>query len=283
MNQETEVEIYGRITNRAGLDQAVSQELHEQSQYEIPTRDGSKRKVRVRMTVRGGDVRYEETIKTKKPGEGGSMVCTEVTTQISKEYYEAWKQTYGTPVVTKMRYVFMAMDVTADVDGREEKLPDLKYEVDVLIGKDGKQSSFCKIDVELDETLAYLKQHFPGYELGDLKVVVTRLPLGLEDVFMPDSDENRKAVREFFSAFERPAMPDAAVQAFELKPVEKSDDDDDGSDEDSDDDSDDDGDSDDGGDEDSDQTKEGDEQETKDDDDDGEQSEEGSETEQEDA
>lgn len=274
MSQETEVEIYGRITNRAGLDQAVSHELQEQSQYEIPTRDGSKRKVRVRMSVRGGDVRYEETIKTKKPGQGGSIACTEVTTQISKDYYEAWKQTYGAPVVSKMRYVFMAMDVTATVDGREEKLPDLKYEVDVLIGKDGKQSSFCKIDVEIDETLAYLKQHFPGYELGDLKVVVTRLPLGLEDVFMPDSDENRKAVREFFSAFERPAMPDAAVQGFELKPVQESDDDDDDSDEDSDDDDDD---------EDSDQTKEGDEQETKDDDDDGEQSEEGSETEQEDA
>lgn len=201
MPRETEIEIYGKITNRDGLSQAVSKEYQEQAEYVLPG-EGPKRKVRVRKSQMAGsdDVLYQETHKLYH--EDGS--CEEINTPITEAFFASWLDLYQSPRVAKTRYVFMAMNVTAEIDGQEVKMPDLKYEVDVLTSKDGKPSAFCKIDVEIDELLAYMKEHHPGYKVDDLTVMVTQLPLGLTDVFMPDTDEHKQAVSEFFKAFEIP-------------------------------------------------------------------------------
>lgn len=214
MAKENEVCFYASVGNPDGFSQAVSMEVHAQSEYRIPTTDGSKRKIRVRKTTAEGQVSFVETIKF---GDTADEFDSKPTTE---EYYEAWLKAFGQPICNKIRYVFMAMKTKATLPtGEEIELPDMKFEIDVLVGPDGKRSKFCKVEVELDALIGYLKEHHPDHTTLDMKIVASSLPLGLDNIFFPDDEEGKKAEKLFWDEFAQPSKSSPAMGAGSASPV----------------------------------------------------------------
>lgn len=209
---ETELCFFAMITNPAGFDQAVSKEIQEQAAFYLPkTADGAPTgQVRVRATTIDGTTTYVETLKVPKAGEGGvSFANTEFNTVISQEYYEAWKATFGQKVVNKIRYVFLSKEVELEAEGQTVTLPEVKYEVDVFLNQDGQPSKWCKIDIEIDGVLAFLKENHPTIGKFDATVKLSSLPINPEHAFAaagPEQTEEQKAaVKAFWDKFSYPA------------------------------------------------------------------------------
>lgn len=199
--KETELYFYGRVTNTDGFEQAVSQEIHEQYEYR-PGGYGSS-KVRIRATTIDGKVTYTETIKVPTKKDDTAQICTEATVEITEDYFEACKKLYAVTGVKKIRYVFLSKKVSLNTNGEAVLLPEVKYEVDVLLDKQGNRSKWCKIDIEIDSVLNFLKENHPDVKDFDATVSLKSLPIGLEDVFNASSptEEQKEALTAFYEKF----------------------------------------------------------------------------------
>lgn len=185
---ETEIEIYGRITNFAGLDQAKSFEHHEQ--YEIKSEQsstGNSGKIRVRkITLSDGANKYEITNKLKHPESNGINVNTEVTTETTLEHFMAFKA-IATSSMEKTRYMFPVRNVKFRMTGENEKfitVPSITFEVDVFPGQHNDVTQWCKIDMELDSLIKEISNLPEKVDVFNMKINTANLPLGLQDTFI---------------------------------------------------------------------------------------------------
>lgn len=204
--RETELTFYAKIGNFQGLEQAVSSEVQAQFSYTLPAKEGMpESRVRVRSTAKDGVIQYEETIKSPiENKETKTFGCDEHTTIINEEYFEAWKKTYPCSGVDKIRYVFLSKEVELDVgDGKIVKLPEIKYEVDVFLNRQGQRSAWCKIDIEIDKLLDTLKEQHAEVKQFDTVVKLSSLPFNPQHAFSGKSEkeEERQAVDHFWDTF----------------------------------------------------------------------------------
>lgn len=202
--KEKELWFYALVEKPQGLDMAVSTEIHEQWEFNIPGENGAKKKARVRATTKDGQVAYTETIKIYEEGAANHVLsCLEPTIEITEEYFRAWIKAFGTTGVNKIRYTFVSKEVTLEAEGQTVTLPEVKYEVDVLINEAGQRSKWCKIDIEIDGILAYLAEHHPDIKKFDTTVKLSSLPFQPTNAFSGDVDDeaHREAVKTFWSKF----------------------------------------------------------------------------------
>lgn len=203
MSKETELCFYALVTNPDGFEQAVSQEIQEQYEHVVMTPDGKKNKQRIRATTRNGDVSYEETIKLYSADEAVLLSAHEPSVPITKDYFDSWKKLFSPKGVNKIRYIFISKEVELEAEGQTVKLPEVKYEVDIMLNADGKRSRWCKIDIEIDGILAYLKEHHPEITKFDTTVKLSSLPIKPENAFsgVTEDEAERKAIAAFWDAF----------------------------------------------------------------------------------
>lgn len=202
---ETELWFYAMVTKNDGFDQAVSNEIHEQWEYKIPSEDGQKKKQRVRATTKDGVTIYTETLKIETKGENNNVLShKEPTVEINEDYFRAWIEAFGTTGVNKIRYTFLSKNVELTIPDHEPiTLPELTFEVDILINAGGQRSKWCKVDIEIDKALAYLEQNHPDIKSFDVKVALSSLPLGLENAFSgaEEGEEYQEATKRFWDSF----------------------------------------------------------------------------------
>lgn len=202
---EIELAFYARVTKPEGFQQAVDTEDHEQWEYKLPpNEDGTPRgKVRVRATTKNDVTEYVETIKEPNSGSGAVAGNDEHSTIISESYFRAWKRTFGQKGTRKTRYVYISKDVELEIDGQVVKLPEVKYEVDVLFNKAHQRSLWCKIDIEIDNLLAFLEEHHSELGKFDISVKLSSLPFGPEDAFsaVAADEAHQEAIKKFWDSF----------------------------------------------------------------------------------
>lgn len=203
MSKETELCFYALVGDSSGFDQAVSQEIHEQYEHVIVSPDGLKNKQRIRATTRDGVVIYDETIKLYSKDENILLNAHEPTVPITAEYFEAWKKLFPAKGVNKIRYVFISKEVELEAEGQVVKLPEVKYEVDIFLNANGQRSRWCKIDIEIDGILAFLKEQHPDIKQFDTTVKLSSLPIKPEHAFsgVTEDEEQKKAIASFWEAF----------------------------------------------------------------------------------
>lgn len=204
MAKETELCFWAELTDRSGLSQAVSQEIHDQYSYKIKSEDGQQNSmIRVRATAVGDQITYEETLKRKEKTEAALFSNVEVNQPITKEYFENWVKCFDAPGCHKVRYVFISQKVMLTTDTDEVELPEVKYEVDVFISKEGQYSKFCKVDIEIDGILEYLNEHHKDVGAFDLSVSLSSLPIGLKNWFsaVSDDEEHKAGIDAFWKKF----------------------------------------------------------------------------------
>lgn len=210
MSQQAETELcfYARIGDAEALENAIDIEHHEQWEYKVIVEDDDdneeyRGKVRIRRTERDNQVKFEETIKLPVESEAVTQGNHEYTVSITEEYFNAWKKLFGDKGYKKTRYVFLSKEVMLDHHEEEIKLPDIKYEVDVFFDQEGQRAKWCKIDIEIDDILAYLKEHHPEIEKFDTTVWLSKLPFKPEDAFsaVTDDEEQKEAIKAFWERF----------------------------------------------------------------------------------
>lgn len=181
---ESEITIYARIENPAGLKEADYKEEQTQVVHKLP--EGGQ--IRVRKTTVDGKDSYELTLKTKVPSDDPNVRrYDEHNKEIDEIFYNAFVST-GEVMMRKTRYVFVAKSVEVDVVGsegpRKVQVPDVKYEVDLFHLNDGTYCAWCKIDVEVDAIETFIQHNYPDVTGINLTVKVSHLPFKPAQAFM---------------------------------------------------------------------------------------------------
>jgi hypothetical protein len=211
MAKETELVIYCRIGNEAGLAQASETILQEQAQV-----SGPNGKIRVRMSRSINEPAYSYELTTKHfhaRNDVGVKACTETNKECDQQTYEMFKSVCD-QFMRKIRYIFKIESVKIQAPGLtgELEVPDLKYEVDRFIGADGALSEWVKIDLELDALYQALENAGVKMDVApEIVSRVTSLPFQPQSAFVDDGSKDTK-LRELVSAvyskqFVRPVPP----------------------------------------------------------------------------
>jgi hypothetical protein len=190
--KETELTIYAKITDLAGLEQATSKEEHIQA--EIKTDSG---RVRVRKTSKDNLIEIVQTIKTKANDSG----LIETSVKIDDEFFKAFLSLCP-EYMDKHRYIFETTNVSlTTVDNKTIELPKLVYDVDCFTKDDGSYHEWCKIDVEIDAILEYFNEHNLDIKDTALKVKVSHLSFKPIDAFIAENatDEQKQFIDELYS------------------------------------------------------------------------------------
>ena len=202
--KEIELCYYAEIGDRDGLESAVDQEAHEQWEHRVMVGEEYRGKARVRMTKRKDGIVYEETLKI--PSQSNQTLSNdEETVPISEAYFQGWKLLFGDVGTIKMRYVFLSKEVTLTLGegGEEITLPEVKFEVDVLHGPDGKKSRWCKIDIEIDHLLEILEERNLDPKQVNLTVALSNLPFKPQNPIsaVTQDPEERAGIEAFWKRF----------------------------------------------------------------------------------
>lgn len=176
VKKETEYVIYAKIGNAEGLKSAISTEHH--LQIEAMLKSGAK--TRVRATTKDNITSYEYTLKLKhKENEEGNEFNNEYNIQVDQTFLLAYQKA-ADKYVDKNRYKFKSEQVRmkAIIDDKpmEIDIPNIEYEVDVYKRKDGTFSQWCKIDIEVDNILNFIKANYPYIKDIRLNVKISHLP-----------------------------------------------------------------------------------------------------------
>lgn len=198
--QETEIVVFGKIEEMAQLAQIPHREHHVQ----LEARFKEKGKARVRKTTVGEKVSYELTIKD--PVEGVSGANTEYTIPIDELFFEGFSRV-ATLKVIKTRYTVISKAVTFTIQQpggpASVTLPSVKYEIDVYTGRDQNPSPWCKIDIEIDEIVAYIHRHYPNIKRSNVKIDLKNLPITITNAFVQQHATTQQ--REFVDTLFREA------------------------------------------------------------------------------
>lgn len=205
--KETELCYFCEIKDKSGFEQAQAVEQHVQYEYRLPIGEDNLRRgrVRVRKTTKNGEDSFAETLKTPiDPAQ--SVGDIEDTVEITEAYYENWIKTFLVRGQAKTRYTFIGKETKLIIDEQDVILPSLKFEVDILMNEQGQRSTFAKIDIELQDIVAYLKEHHKEIKTAKVKIDFSSLPLGIGRVIdaSTQDEEERAAISNFFKVFSIP-------------------------------------------------------------------------------
>jgi len=192
---ETEITIYAKIGDMGGLKSADYKEMHEQAEIRL----NNNTRLRVRKTISESEPFTENEIasvsfnSTLKVDSEDSVLNSnsEITLPITEEYFKAFFDACSKRFI-KTRYVFYSRHVSLSVDHPDIgtiEIPKIKYEVDVFKRITGEVSEYCKIDIEVDPIIKFLKVNYP--DIKDVKYIikVSHLPFKPNGYFI-DSQAN---------------------------------------------------------------------------------------------
>ena len=216
--KEIELAYLCRVTEPKGYEQANATEIHEQWEFRLPPGENGERRgrVRVRKTTQNGETQYAETIKP--PISEGNHGDHEETIAITETYFETWKHVFGVTGQAKIRYSYLSQTLKVTVNGQPLTLPPVTFEVDVFLNAAGQRSQFVKVDIEVQDVIAYLETHHPGIKASQFKIDFSQLPLGITDVIDMGSQDakDQEAVSHFFDTFKltlsRPEAPQTPTE-----------------------------------------------------------------------
>jgi len=199
---ETEIVLYCKIGDLAGLEQCTRKEDHHQLEVRFETGHTS----RVRRVTKDGVDSYTFTFKVKGgEHEGGNLVeaMIENNVEVDKDFYENFKKVASRELV-KTRYVFVSESVTMEVmqpDAGPTKvdIPNVEYEIDVYKDASDQIVPMCKIDVEVDNIMNFLAKEFPDIKDIRIRLKVGHLAFKPQEV-VPAASEEEDA-RNFIDAF----------------------------------------------------------------------------------
>lgn len=196
---ETEVVMYAHIGDPAGLDQCTSKERHVQVEGTLSTGV----RCRVRHVNKGGQDSYSFTYKLKTDAaEGGSSVeaSIEHTVPVDQPFFHDFVKA-AERIILKTRYIFDSQRITMTLNKDEEEpqvieIPNVQFEVDVFDGQP-EDGMWCKIDLEVDNILNFLKANYPQVQKMALTTTVTTLPFKPGNILLSHSAD--EAVKEKIS------------------------------------------------------------------------------------
>jgi hypothetical protein len=194
-SKETEVAVYARITDMAGLEKATSSEQHVQ--LESKFQNGTKFRMR-KVTKPDGSVKFIATMKIREEGGGPVPTDTEHSVDVTEDFFEAFKHG-ANKMLVKTRYNFSSQDVSLNVgegdDVQKITLPNVTYEVDVYTNPQGGVAEWCKIDVELDAIIAFIEKNHPEIKDTRLNISVSHLPFKpVQPILNDTQDPEKKAL-----------------------------------------------------------------------------------------
>lgn len=190
---EKEVVLYARIGNYEGLKQAA--QIIGQEQAQIKAYRGSVR-VRKNTVGEGAAPVYEMTAKTPVSHDGLTKQMAEETTPINEDIFNVFMRGCDQKFV-KTRYVFPIEKATIRASGMDAEvvLEGLKFEVDVFTTAAGKPSTWCKIDVEVQDLIPQLEAKGLTIKDIDLRLKASSLPFEPQVCFV-DNGEKSGPLRE---------------------------------------------------------------------------------------
>ena len=172
---ETEIAIYAKIGDMHGLESCVRKEHH--IQLESSFANGVP--VRVRKTIRPEGTTFSHCFKLNDGKRAGVMMRKEYPAVVDEDYFEGFKAVAKRALV-KTRYIFestsVSMSLVKENITKRVVMPKILYEVDVFEMQNGAPCEWCKIDVELDGMLEFLRVHEPGLKDYNLNIRVSHLP-----------------------------------------------------------------------------------------------------------
>ena len=195
VEKEIELVIYAKIGNIDGLQQA-SEKIHQREiigNMIVPGLDKPQR-WRIRET---NDHSYEFTIKKRVENSQGLSEFNEENVTVNRDLWNTMRHC-ASKAHDKYRYVFIAENVTLSYrhkdfeDAREAVIPKLKYEVDVYLPPNSSEPKWCKIDIELQDALAYLEKNFPEINKAKVNISVSHLPFKPVNVILSSDPDPQK-------------------------------------------------------------------------------------------
>ena len=192
MSKETEIVIYAKIGNSAGLNKADS--IINQIQCGAKFIDGNR--CRTRDTIVDNISKKEYTIKIEENTDSSIKTDTEFTVPVDDKFFEGFKRIADT-IIHKTRYIFESSTVrlcyTKDGDKIDEVIGNIKYEVDVFFNKDETTSEWCKIDVEIDSILEHINRNHKEVEDINFTIKISHLPFNpMEAILYVDATGEQK-------------------------------------------------------------------------------------------
>lgn len=181
---ETEVEIYAEVTQPEGLKECTRKEL----QYQLEAQFTNGMNCRVRHTVTDrNESKYVFTFKVKTKNPDGLEANREYNVDVDTDFFEGFKAVANRSL-KKIRYVFHSENVEMTLVEHDEKkiitIPNIEYEVDVYEKKDGSSSRYCKIDIEVDNIIKFLKADYPQIDKFKLNIKISHLPFGPKNAIL---------------------------------------------------------------------------------------------------
>lgn len=200
-NPEIEVAFYAQVGDINGLSQCESIEEHEQ----VEARLLNGHKVRVRKVKKKEIVQYFFTAKKKRADDAKLSDSMEYTSETTQDTFDALSMVAERRIV-KTRYRFRSNSIGMKVADRSEviRLDEVGFEVDVfkkLTDASGGTSSWIKVDVELQELMAFVKKQYPDIQTFALRINTQKLPFKPTKIIYPDkaNEEEKKLIATLWS------------------------------------------------------------------------------------
>lgn len=220
MNKETEAIFYAKIGNPEGL--ATAERKIKQVQMECTIDENRRQRVRYEQEGSNPPV-YTYTTKVFKNTNEDLKECLEHDTIVSKEFCDTFEP-IADRMVAKTRYVFPAKDTTITLpDGQEIALPDVNFEVDVYKVANGTgTSSYCRVEVELQEIFAKLEEAMPDYDKANFNISLKDLPFEPSDYFNAEqaTDEQKAIIDSLWREWAIPLNTGEETESAEEPQVE---------------------------------------------------------------
>ena len=141
--KESEIVVICKIGDFNGFKQAESSYKIEQLRFFVP----NKGTPRVRKIVDQDGTRFIAGLKgLSEPGAVKEVPETE--DPVSSAFFEHFRH-FAETLENKTRFIFPGTATTISYQEKEYKVPPLAYEVDVFTMHDGRQSEWCKIDIDV--------------------------------------------------------------------------------------------------------------------------------------
>ena len=210
-SMEKELTVYAKIGDIDRLHLAEHYEQHIQLEGKFST----KGRFRARRTISGtpdklksnepvSELLGEYTMTIKIPSESNSpdnalRSNMEHTTQITQSFFEAMELIAEKKQIKK-RYFFKTKDIVLTVGSEKKRIviPTITYEVDIFKKHDDSIAEYCKIDLEVQDLITYLKTNYPQVKQLNLTMILSSLPFKPSDFLIMSNEEDRAKIERLY-------------------------------------------------------------------------------------
>lgn len=216
--KESEITFYAQCMDQNALTQADAIEKH--IQLETITVTGVKTRVRKVTPVTGPDVgkgdHYEFTLKHKREDDAGIPSSFETTAEVDRNFFQSFGEAAGRGII-KTRHTFIGKPPKITGVDANIILPAVKYEIDTFLNQETREfSDWVKIDIELDEILAAMREQ--GLDTSNVKQRFTfnDIPTGFSNMIHSDSatpEQKKKVAQLWEEEFAVKLAPEIFVRA----------------------------------------------------------------------